>query len=280
MSKKRNIAATLGTLPMYLFTIVFVLGPLFLMLALSFFQVDGWSYKAVFTLENYISAFSGTYLQTLTTSLKLALISTVFVILLGYPFGLCTSFLSPRMQKFIMTSQMIPYWVNSLLRLYGWIIIFRANGLFDKILMGLRITDEPLKLLYTYPAVVVGMIYVLIPFMFASVYQVAGRLDYSLIEAARDLGASRTKAFLSVTLPLTLPGLKTGIVHTFIPSMGLFFIADILGGNKIVLTGSLINDLLTKAHNQPLAAALATILMALTGAICILLLRKPEHERQ
>ena len=280
MSKKRNLIATLGALPMYIFSIVFVLGPLCLMIALSFFEADGWSYKAVFTLDNYTSAFSDIYLSTLITSLKLAFISTVFVIIFGYPFGLCTSFLTPRMQKFIMTSQMIPYWVNSLLRLYGWIIIFRANGLLDKLLMWLKITDEPLKLLYTYPAVVVGMIYVLIPFMFASVYQVAGRLDTSLIEAARDLGASGIKAFLSVTLPLPLPGLKTGIVHTFIPSMGLFFIADILGGNKIVLTGSLINDLLNKAHNQPLAAALATILMALTGAICILLLRKPKHERQ
>lgn len=280
MSRKRNLTATLGLLPMYLFTVVFVLGPLCLMIALSFFRVDGWSYKAVFTLDNYISAFSGTYLSTLLTSLKLALISTAFVILIGYPFGLCTSFLSPRMQKFIMTGQMIPYWVNSLLRLYGWIIIFRANGLLDKLLMWLRITKEPLKLLYTYPAVVVGMIYVLVPFMFASVYQVAERLDTSLIEAARDLGAGRVRAFFTVTLPLTLPGLKTGIVHTFIPCMGLFFIADILGGNKIVLTGSLINDLLTKAHNQPLAAALAAILMVLTVVICILLLRKPKHERQ
>jgi spermidine/putrescine transport system permease protein len=277
MSKKRKISSSLGLLPMYLFTMVFVLGPLIFMVALSFFEQDGWSYRAVFTLDNYKNAFTGTYLEILLSSLKLALISTVAVILLGYPFGLATAFLPKKLQKLIMTGQMIPYWVNSLLRLYGWIIIFRANGLLDKLLMWLGVTDEPLRLLYTYPAVVVGMIYVLIPFMFASVYQVAERLDTSLIEAARDLGASPARAFLSVTLPLTLPGLKTGIIHTFIPSMGLFFIADILGGNKIVLMGSLINDLLNKAHNQPLAAALASVLMVLTAAICILLLRRYKH---
>lgn len=278
MKKRRNLAAALGLLPMYLFTIVFVLGPLIFMVALSFFETDGWSYNAVFTLDNYKTLLSETYLDTLVTSLKLAAVSTVFVILIGYPFGLCTSFLSPKLQKLIVTSQMIPYWVNSLLRLYGWIIIFRANGLLDKLLMWLRITEEPLRLLYTYPAVVVGMIYVLIPFMFASVYQVSERLDTSLIEASRDLGAGKVRTFLSVILPLTLPGLKTGIVHTFIPSMGLFFIADILGGNKIVLTGSLINDLLTKAHDQPLAAALSVVLMVMTAVICILLLRRPKYE--
>ncbi|MBP3378499.1 MAG: ABC transporter permease [Clostridia bacterium] len=279
MSAKQKRISNLGLLPMYFFTLVFVLGPLILMIALSFFEQDGFSYKAAFTLDNYKNALTGTYLGVLVSSLKLALISTAAVILLGYPFGLCTAFLSPKMQRFIMTTQMIPYWVNSLLRLYGWIIIFRANGLLDKLLMWTGLTDEPLRLLYTYPAVVVGMIYVLIPFMFASVYQVAQRLDHSLIEAARDLGAGRVRAFLTVTLPLTLPGLKTGIIHTFIPSMGLFFIADILGGNKIVLTGSLINDLLNKAHDQPLAAALATVLMVMTAALCILLLRRGKHER-
>ena len=116
--------------------------------------------------------------------------------------------------------------------------------MFDKLLMGLGITDEPMRLLYTYPAVVVGMIYALLPFMIFAVYSSAEKLDWSLIEAARDLGASRIRAFFTVTLKLTLPGLLSGVILTFqyIPSMGLFFIADILGGNKVVLVGSLIQD--------------------------------------
>lgn len=276
---KKAKGATLAVLPLYLFTLVFVIGPLILMLVLSFSPRDGWGYGSGFTLENYAVVFSGTYLNTFVTSLKLAVISTAAVIFIGYPFGLCTALLPARFARFFVSTQMIPYWVNSLLRLYGWIIIFRAGGLLDAVLMGLGITEEPLKLLYTYPAVVVGMIYVLLPFMFTSVYQVAEKLDLSLVEAARDLGAGRAYAFLTVTLPLTLPGLKTGVILTFIPSMGLFFIAQILGGNKVVLVGSLIEELLMKAHNQPGAAALSVILMLLTGAVCLLMMRKPRWQK-
>lgn len=276
---RKTKGATLAFLPLYLFTLIFVIGPLILMLVLSFSPRDGWGYGTGFTLENYAAVFSGAYLNTFVTSLKLALISTIAVVLIGYPFGLCTALLPSKYAQFFVTTQMIPYWVNSLLRLYGWIIIFRSNGLLDKLLMALKITEEPLKLLYTYPAVVVGMIYVLLPFMFTSVYQVAEKLDMSLVEASRDLGAGKVRAFLSVILPLTLPGLKTGIILTFIPSMGLFFIAQILGGNKVVLVGSLIEELLMKAHNQPGAAALSVILMLLTGIVCGVLMKKSKWQK-
>ena len=173
----------------------------------------------------------------------------------------------------MMLALMVPFWTNSLIRLYGWIIIFRANGTLDQFLMGLHITDSPLKLLYTYPAVVVGMVYALLQFMIFAVYSSAEKMDWSLVEAARDLGASPAKAFFTVTLKLTLPGLLSGIILTFIPSMGLFFIADILGGNKVVLVGSLIQDQLVKAHNTPFAAALAVVLMIMT-TLMIALYRK------
>ena len=133
--------------------------------------------------------------------------------------------------------------------------------------MGLGITKDPLKLLYTYPAVVVGMVYALLPFMILSVYSSAEKMDWSLVEAARDLGASPMKAFLTVTLKLTLPGLLSGVVLTFVPSMGLFFIADILGGNKVVLVGSIIQEQLTKGRNWPFAAALSVVLMIMTSLI-------------
>lgn len=160
---------------------------------------------------------------------------------------------------------MIPFWISSLIRLYGWIIIFRANGTLDQILMGVGITDAPLKLLYTYPAVAVGMVYALVPFMIFSVFSSAEKLDWSLVEAARDLGATRWQAFYTISLKMTLPGLLSGVVLTFIPSMGLFFIADILGGNKVVLVGNLIQEQLMKAHNWPFAAALSVVLMILTS---------------
>ena len=169
------------------------------------------------------------------------------------------------LKKRMMLILMIPFWTNSLSRLYGWIIIFRSGGTLDSILMGLGLTDGPLKLLYTYPAVLVGMVYVLLEFMILAVYSSAEKMDWSLVEAARDLGASPAAAFFTVTFKLTLPGLLSGVILTFIPSMGLFFIADILGGNKIVLVGSMIQDQLMKAHNWPFAAALSVILMVMTS---------------
>ena len=276
---KKAKSATLALLPLYLFTLLFVVGPLILMLVLSFAPQEGWGYGVGFTWEHYRAVFSASYLNTFATSLQLAVLSTAAVILFGYPFGLCVALLPRKYTRFFVMTQMIPYWVNSLLRLYGWIIIFRANGLLDKLLMWLGVTEAPLKLLYTYPAVVVGMIYVLLPFMFTSVYQVAEKLDLSMVEASRDLGAGRIRTFFSVILPLTQSGLKTGIVLTFIPSMGLFFIAQILGGNKTVLVGSLIEELLMKAHNHPGAAALSVVLMILTALVCALLLRKAKWQK-
>ena len=271
MGKKSSIWMIL---PLYIFTLIFVACPLLYMVALSFAtpgEVHGVQW--IFTLDNYRKLLEPVYLNTFAQSFQLAFTSTLFITLIGYPFGYYMAKLPAGGKKKAMLLLMLPFWVNSLIRLYGWIIIFRANGVFDKLLMSLGITDAPLKLLYTYPAVVVGMVYALLPFMIFSVYSSAEKLDWSLIEAARDLGASRIKAFFTVTLKLTLPGLLSGVILTFIPSMGLFFIADILGGNKVVLVGSLIQDQLMKAHNWPFAAALAVILTVLTS-VMIALYRK------
>ncbi len=248
-----------------------MLGPLIYMFILSFLtRGETWGVVWDFTAENYANIFEPVYLETFWESLKLAFISTGFVILLGYPFGYFMAKLTRKWKSRMMMFLMIPFWTSSLIRLYGWIVIFRANGTLDSFLMGTGLTSEPLKLLYTYPAVVVGMIYALLPFMIFAVYSSAEKLDMSLVEAARDLGASRWRAFLTVSLKLTLPGLLSGVILTFVPSMGLFFIADILGGSKVVLIGNVIQDQLMKTHNWPFAAALAVALMLITTLFMVL----------
>lgn len=257
--------------PLYIFTLIFVAGPLVYMVVLSFLQrAETWGVTGQFTLQNYLQIFEPVYLSTFADSFRLALESTVLIALIGYPFGYFMAKLGPEGKKRVTLLLMIPFWTNSLIRLYGWIIIFRAGGTLDYLLMGLGVTSAPLKLLYTYPAVVVGMVYALLQFMIFSVYSSAEKMDWSLVEAARDLGASPWRAFWSVTFKLTLPGLLSGVILTFIPSMGLFFIADILGGNKVVLVGSLIQDQLVKAHNTPFAAALSVVLMLMTTAMIAL----------
>lgn len=277
---KKGSSMWLLLLPIYLFTLVFVFFPLVYLLVLSFMQrAQVWGFEWSLTLENYQQILEPLYLETFVQSLKLAFLSTLFIALLGYPFGYFMAKASGKWKQRIMLLLMIPFFTSSLIRLNGWIIVFRSNGTLDKLLMGLHITDEPLKLLYSYPAVVMGMIYVLLPFMILSVYSSAQKLDWSLVEAARDLGAGKMQAFFTVTLKLTLPGLLSGIVLTFIPSMGLFFIADILGGNKIVLVGSLIQQQMTKSRNMPFAAALAVVLMLLTS-LMIALYRKVAHTKE
>lgn len=272
-SKRSGVYGAMA-LPLYIFTLLFVFGPLLYMVVLSFLtRAETWGVVGKFTLKNYRDIFDPVYLNTFYESFKLACITTALVIAIGYPFGYLMARLDNKKRGLVMMLLMIPFWTSSLIRLYGWIIVFRANGVLDWILMHLHITSEPLKLLYTYPAVVTGMVYALTPFMILAVYSSVEKMDWTLVEASRDLGATAAGAFWTVTFRLTLPGLLSGVILTFVPSMGLFFVADILGGNKVVLVGNVIQEQLMKAHNWPFAAALAVVLMILTS-VMIALYRK------
>lgn len=277
MRKKKTSGLFLTVLPLYLFTLCFVAGPLLYVIALSFAENGGGSSVVwAFTLDNYKKIGEPVYVKSFVQSFQLAVTSTVLIVLMGYPFGYFMAKLSAKWKKRMMLLIMVPFWTSSLIRMYGWIIILQAKGVLNGLLMKIGLIDKPLKILYSYPAVVVGMIYALLPFMVLAVYSSVEKMDWSLVEAARDLGASPAKAFADVTLKLTLPGLLSGVILTFIPSMGLFFIADILGGNKIVLVGSVIQDQLTRGSNWPFAAALAVVLMVLTS-LMIFTYRKVTH---
>ena len=279
--KKKSFGGSgLLLVPIYAFTIVFILLPLIYLVYLSFMtKAEVWGFTNDFTLNNFKRILEPLYMGTFADSLKLAIISTIVNIIVGYPFGYFMAKLSAKGKRIMMFLVMIPFWTSALVRLYGWIIVFRANGVLDTILMGLGITKDPLKLLYSYPMVVFGMIYCLLPFMILAVYSSVEKMDWSLVEASRDLGAGPVKTFLKVTLRMTMPGLLSGVVLTFIPSMGLFFVADLLGGNKIVLVGSVIQQQMTKGRNMPFAAALSVVLMILTSLI-IALYRKVSNTKE
>ena len=279
MKNTRKSRVWLTLIPLYVFTIVFVAAPLVYLLVLSFgTRAEVWGVLPKFTVQNYLDILNPTYLNTFLQSVKLSLISTFVIVLIGYPYGYFMAKLSEKWKKRMLLLLLIPFWTNSLIRLSGWIILFRAGGPLDHLLLCTKITEKPLRLLYTYPAVVVGMVYALLPFMILTVYSSAEKLDFSLMEAARDLGASPAKAFFTVAWKLTLPGLLAGVILTFIPSMGLFYIADILGGNKVVLVGSIIQEQLLKTHNWPFAGALSVVLMILT-TLLVSLYKRVTHSR-
>lgn len=268
MTRKRSFFLLL---PLYLLVFFLIVGPMIYIVFLSFMtRNQGFGVDMIFTLQNYATVFSPFYLTVFYQSFKLAFISSIFIILLGYPFGYMMAKLKHKHKKVMMFLLMLPFWTSGLIRLYGWVITFRSNGILDHILMTLKLTDEPLKLLYSYPSVVFGMVYALLPFMILSVYASVEKMNWSLVEAAKDLGASKLRAFWDITFKTTISGLLSGIVLTFIPSMGLFFIAEILGGNKIILVGNVIQDLLSRGSNQPLAAAISVVLMLLTALTLVL----------
>ena len=229
-ARKRSGALLFAVLPLYACTLLLVAGPLAYMVVLSFLErAPAWNIVYALSFQNYANIVMPVYLNTFVQSVRLALLSTALIALIGYPFGYYMAKLPPVWRGRVSFLLILPFWTSSLLRLYGWIIILRSGGILDSALMWAGLIEKPLRLLYTYPAVVVGMVYVLCPFMIYAVYSSAEKMDWNLVEAARDLGATATQAFWTVTFRLTLPGLLSGVVLTFIPSMGLFFIADILG---------------------------------------------------
>lgn len=264
-------------LPLYVFTVVFVLIPLIYILVLSFLQRDVlWGVTNEFTVSNYARIFDPVYLKTFADSLRMALATTVITMLIGYPFGYFMAKLAPKRRALVMLLIVVPFWTNALVRIYGWMILLRTNGVLNHILLALGAIGEPLKILYTYGAVLVGMVYSLLPFMILPVYNSVEKMDWSLVEASRDLGASSIQAFFTVTLKLTLPGVLSGFVLVFVPSIGLFFISDLLGGGKIMLVGNLIKNQLLQARDWPFGAALSVVMMAMTLFI-IWLYRKITH---
>ena len=162
----------------------------------------------------------------------------------------------------------VPFWTNALIRIYGWRILLMSNGPLNNLLLALGSISEPLKLLYTDGAVLLGMVYALVPFMILPAFSTVDKLDFSVVEAARDLGAGPLYAFLTVTVPLTLSGLAAGCVLVFIPSMGLFFLNDLLGGSKTVLAGGLIQQLIN-SRDLPMASALSVLMLSITGAVIV-----------
>ena len=270
MNRKDKRFALLLKLPLYLWTVLFVLAAMGYVIALSL-QGRGEliGVSGQWTLDNYARLREPQYFQVLVNSLRLAALTTLFCALIGYPFGYCMARLKPASRSIVTMLLVVPFWTNSLIRIYGWRILLIGNGPINTLLMNLGWIQQPLKLLNTEGAVFLGMVYALVPFMILPSSTAVEKLDDSVVEAARDLGASPLHAFFTVTVPLTLSGLMAGCVLVFIPSTGLFFLNDLLGGSKTMLAGNLIQSLM-KSRDLPMASALSALMLAVTGAVIAL----------
>ncbi|MFW5489744.1 MAG: spermidine/putrescine ABC transporter permease PotB [Desulfovibrio sp.] len=221
-----------------------------------------------FSLESYSRFLDPLFIAMVGQSLRLAFCATLICLLLGYPFAYFLSGTPRANRNQLLLLLIIPFWTSSLIRTYALIIILKANGLINSILMGLGIIDHPLKLLYTDGAVLLGLVYTLLPFMILPIYSVLEKLDNRYKEAARDLGASRMSVFWLITVPLSLPGVMAGMMLTFLPALGMFYIPDILGGAKVMLVGNFIRNQFLTAGDWPLGAA-ASIALNIVMAVML-----------
>lgn len=213
------------------------------------------------TLENYTRAIDPLYVKILWRSLGIALFTTIFCLLCGYPLAYFIAFAPRRWKNLLLILLIIPFWTNFLIRTYSWIVILQEEGLINSLLLSLGVIHQPLNLLYTMKSVMIGMVYGYLPFMVLPLYSSLEKLQPSLLEASMDLGANRVKTFLHVTLPLTAPGMVAGIILVFIPTIGEFVIPDLLGGAKTVLVGNVITNQFLTARDWPFGAAITFILV-------------------
>ena len=271
-------------IPYVIWMALFVVAPIIMVVIYAFSASVGG-----FTLDNF--AKMGTYTVVFTRSFKLALIATAICGLIGYPVSYKMSKEGPRFQRLAMVLIMLPMWINFLLRTYSWMAILENNGLLNQLFRKIGLialynnifgTDISFfRMINTQGAVVLGMVYNYLPFMILPIYSVIVKLDHSLIEAARDLGANSVQVFRRVILPLSLPGVLSGITMVFVPSVSTFAISKMLGGGTEMLLGDLIEQqYMGGAYNPYLGAAISLVMMVIVVICMVVMNRFGEGEEQ
>lgn len=263
-------------LPPFLWISLFIVVALVLLLVISFsapefavipyksmIQINSGTIEITPDFEGYSVLLSDPfYLKALTNSVKMAFIATIFIFILAYPIALFISQLPHKKRLTFLILVIAPFWTSLLIRVYGWIIILKTNGLLNEMLLWIGAIDHPLNLLNTQGAVILGIVYTYLPFMILPIYSSLIKIKPDIIEASADLGAKPLATFWKITFPLSLPGVIVGTILVFIPAVGEFVIPDLLGGAKIITIGKLLWTEFFMNRDWPMAAAI-TILMVL-----------------
>lgn len=291
MSRRRDRAVlALLLTPVTAYLGVFFLVPLATIVVFSFLTPGlyggvewafyHWNYGRIFGwADGVMEVFEPVYLQILGRSLGFAALTVVICLVLCYPVAFWVSRLPERWRALFLFLVTLPFFSSLIVRLYAWLLILRPSGLLSEGLMALGLRSAPLELLYTPAAVVLGMVYVMIPFMFLPLFAAIDTLDRAQVEAALDLGATRTQAFLKVVLPQTLPGIAGGAVIVFIPSVGNFIVPDILGGAKGLMVGNLVEQQFLAARNWPFGSALSVIIMTVVLTVLLVFVGRLQRRR-
>jgi spermidine/putrescine transport system permease protein len=250
---------------------LFALLPFCLVIAASFMgHSENSLIKLPLTLANYQQLNNHIYIRIFEKSFFIAGISTLLCLILGYPFAYIIARMESRWKNFLILLVIIPFWTSSLIRSYALIAIIKAKGILNSTLIGIGLLHHPLPILFTNSAVLIGLVYNLLPFMILPIMTNVERLDNRLIDAARDLGANRFTTFSKVIIPLTMPGIIAGSILVFLPAMTIFYIPDILGGAKSILLGNLIQNQFLIAENWPMGSAFSAVLTIVLATLILL----------
>ncbi|GAA0093651.1 ABC transporter permease [Clostridium perfringens] len=257
--KNRNKNLSFAAYPYVVWSAIFIVIPLLLIVFFSFTsKVDG---RFVFSFENFQRLFEPIYFTVFIRSIWLAVLSTVLCLILGYPIAYIISKLPIKRRNMLILLFILPMWMNFLLRTYAWMAILGRDGLINTLLSYIGI--GPIKMLYTDGAILLGMVYNFLPFMVIPIYTVLIKIDKNLVNAAYDLGANKAQAFRKVILPLSIPGIISGITMVFMPAVSNFVIPNLLGGGKYMLVGNLIEQQFTTIGNWNFGSALSIFMMIL-----------------
>lgn len=285
MASRRTWTLAALLTPASLFLGVFFLGPLVIIAVFSLLEpglyggvvgnVYHWNYGRIFGwADGVIEIYESVYLTILGRSLAFALFTVGVCLVLCYPAAFWVARLPERWRIFFLFLITLPFFTSLIVRLYAWLLILKPSGVLNEAIMGLGLSREPVDLLYTPFAVVLGMVYIMIPFMFLPLYASVEALDRSMVEASADLGATRTQTFLKVVVPQTMPGIVGGGVIVFIPSVGNFVVPDVLGGAKGLMIGNLVEQQFLSARNWPFGAALSMVIMTVVLTVLLVFVAK------
>lgn len=284
-SKRRNVASYLLTTPAILWLLVFFLVPYFIVLIYSFLSPDIYDVKFEFSLEAYRQVSSGTYLRPFLLSFRLAFMTTLVCLLLGFPVAYFIARAKDKVKNTLLVLIIIPFWTNLIIRIFSWRIFLSHNGVLNDVLMRLNVISEPLGIMRTDFAVILVMVYVYLPYMILPLYSSLEKLDFTLLHAAMDLGANEVKAFFRITLPLAVEGIFAGTLLVFIPALGAYLIPQLVGNQKALYVGQVITYKIKNIpRNWPMASALSFTLLIIVAILFLLMFhiykRRTKHIRQ
>ncbi|MDX8000194.1 spermidine/putrescine ABC transporter permease PotB [Xenorhabdus sp. Reich] len=266
MKKTRKLFQNIVITGMVSWLILFVFLPNLMIIGTSFLTRDDANLvQMVFSLDNYTRLFDPLYAEVLLHSLNMAIVATLCCLVIGYPFAFFLARMPNKLRPLMLFLLIVPFWTNSLIRIYGLKMFLSTRGYMNDFLLWVGIIDKPLRIMYTSEAVVLGLVYILLPFMVMPLYSSIEKLDKPCLEAARDLGAGKLQTFIRIIIPLTMPGIIAGCLLVLLPAMGLFYVADLMGGAKNLLIGNVIKSQFLNIRDWPFGAATSICLTLVMG---------------